>query len=366
MSGENPQQVSSDQVSARWVIGGLDRSEAWTPVKTAEGRAEISRRSRALNQRLRTVLLLIDGRRTISQIRTVAVQVGAPDSCLDDLLDMGLVALPEPVAASVTVTAAATEPAPVVAMPEAPVNGMPEAAAAVAAEAVTEQVVVAPVGQAAVEPPPVIVEARVEPLTAEPEPLAVALQVEQALVPQALLDEAWAQPDTMPLESHYEIRHAANDDAPITQPDEAVDVSSSKRLTSELFDELVRATPRRDAGPSTIDSTLRSTTGGRFDSVMSSLYPLLESAFGNAGRIPNAERPQDDALEEARRILMREVRAKAPVTGALTLVKLRRATTREELTALFDEVGSHISLPMRRLSTQQILLHVKSLLERPM
>jgi hypothetical protein len=171
----------------------------------------------------------------------------------------------------------------------------------------------------------------------------------------------------MPLETHHdEFRHAANDDASIKLPDGAADTSPSTRLTSELFDELVRATPRRDAGPSTLDSTLRSSTGSRLDSVMSSLYPLLESAFGNAGRIPNAERPQDDSLEEARRILMREVRAKAPVTGALTLVKLRRATTREELTALFDEVGSHISLPMRRLSTQQILLHVKSLLERPM
>jgi hypothetical protein len=366
MSGENPQQVSSGQASARWVIGGLDRSEAWTPVKTAEGRAEISRRSRALNQRLRTVLLLIDGRRTISQIRTVALQVGAPDSCLDDLLDMGLVALPEPAAASTTtVTPAATEPAPVVARPEAPVS-TPEPATPVTAEAVPEQIVVAPVEQPAVGPPPVIVAARVEPLPAALESLAVAVPSGQPPVPQALLDEAWAQPDTMPLESHHEIRYAANDDASVSQPDGAADTSPSKRLTSELFDELVRATPRRDAGPSTIDSTLRSTTGGRLDSVMSSLYPLLESAFGNAGRIPNAERPQDDTLEEARRILMREVRAKAPVTGALTLVKLRRATTREELTALFDEVGSHISLPMRRLSTQQILLHVKSLLERPM
>ena len=363
MSGENPQQMSSGQASARWVIGGLDRSEAWTPVKTAEGRAEISRRSRTLNQRLRTVLLLIDGRRTISQIRTVAVQVGAPDSCLDDLLDMGLVALPEPAVAAATATPAATESAPVVAMPEAPVSTS-EPAAPVAAEAVPGPIVVAAVEQAAVEPPPVIVEAQPEPLSAALEPLAVAVPSEQPPVPQALLDEAWAQPDTMPLESHHEIRYAANDD--VSLADGASDSSPSKRLTSELFDELVRATPRRDAGPSTIDSTLRSTTGGRFDSVMSSLYPLLESAFGNSGRIPNAERPQDDALEEARRILIREVRAKAPVTGALTLVKLRRATTREELTALFDEVGSHISLPMRRLSTQQILLHVKSLLERPM
>jgi len=356
MSGENPQQVSSDQVPARWLIGGLDRSEAWTPVKTAEGRAEISRRSRALNQRLRTVLLLIDGRRTISQIRTVAVQVGAPETCLDDLLDMGLVALPEPAAAAATVTAAVVEPSPVVAMPEAQVD-TPEPVTPVSAGAVPEETVAV---VETFEPPPALIEVRAE-------PLAVPVQREQPPVPQALLDEAWAQPDTMPLETHHdEFRHAANDDASIKLPDGAADTSPSTRLTSELFDELVRATPRRDAGPSTLDSTLRSTTGSRLDSVMSSLYPLLESAFGNAGRIPNAERPQDDSLEEARRILMREVRAKAPVTGALTLVKLRRATTREELTALFDEVGSHISLPMRRLSTQQILLHVKSLLERPM
>jgi hypothetical protein len=371
MSGENPQQMSSGQASPRWVIGGHDRSDAWSPVKTAEGRAEITRRSRALNQRLRTVLLLIDGRRTISQIRTVAEQVGAPNTCLDDLLNMGLVALPEPAAAT-SAPAAETAVAPaVVAAPElpvaapaaAPIEATPppvvEAAAEPESVAVIEPIAFAPASLA--EPPP-------DPSASEPLPAVAASEPAEAP-----LDLLWAQPDTMPLEPYHDdyIRVSANDD---TQPGEldvepgAAPESTAKRLTSELFDELVRATPRRDAGPSTIDSTLRTgaSTGGRLDSMMSSLFPLIESAFGSAGRIPNADRPQDDALEEARRILMREVRSKAPVTGALTLVKLRRATTREELTALFDEVGSHISLPMRRLSTQQILLHVKSLLERPM
>lgn len=360
MSGENPQQMSSGLASARWVVAGLDHSEVWTPVKTAEGRAEISRRSRALNQRLRTVLLLIDGRRTISQIRTVAEQVGAPDTCLDDLLGMGLVALPEPpvTAPAATAAPAAVELAPVV---DNAAKAPPEEVATAATP-----VVEVTVEQPAQEPQVVIdTAAQALPPAHDSAPMVVATPSADPPIAQALLDEAWAQPDTMPFEPlHDDIRVAANDSThPIDQTTEA---PTSKRLTSELFDELVRATPRRDAGPSTIDSTLRTSTGGRLDSMMSSLYPLLESAFGSTGRLPSADRPQDDALEEARRILMREVRAKAPVTGALTLVKLRRATTREELTALFDEVGSHISLPMRRLSTQQILLHVKGLLERPM
>jgi hypothetical protein len=104
----------------------------------------------------------------------------------------------------------------------------------------------------------------------------------------------------------------------------------------------------------------------RLDAMMSSLFPLLESAFGVLAGPGAVEHSQDDALEEARRILVRELRAKAPVTGALTLVRLRRAATRSDMLALFSEVGSHINVPMRRLSTQQTLLHVRGLLERRM
>lgn len=378
MSGENPQQMSSGPASPRWVSGGMDRSEVWTPIKTAEGRAEISRRSRALNQRLRTVLLLIDGRRTISQIRSVAVQVGAPDTCLDDLLDMGLVALPEPIAATTTAAALPAEPVelaatvvPAATSATAPVAEPEPAVPETAPMALQPAALAAPTPEPEAAPEtelnPAAVAAVPDPVAAAPvEPVAPIADVAsvEAAANDAAIDNPWAEPDTLPFEpSIDDIRIAADDGQ---ADDTAAASASSKRLTNELFEELVRATPRRDAEPSTIDSTLRTSTSGRLDSMMSSLYPLLESAFGNPSRLPSADRPQDDALEEARRILMREVRSKAPVTGALTLVKLRRATTREELTALFDEVGSHISLPMRRLSTQQILLHVKSLLTRPM
>jgi hypothetical protein len=300
MSGDNPQ-PRFDFRPARAGEGQHGLSDASSPVKTSEGRAEISCRSRALSQRQRTVLLLVDGQRTISQIRDMAVQVGAPDTCLDDLLDMGLVALP-----------------PVVA--PRPRNRA------------------VPLAQATLQP------------LAMPAPMKLVPAHARPLIQRA--------EEVQPTASAFALSQPAgesNDCYAVREPHE-------DRLISALFEEYVQPRARRGAGLSTMDSTPRG--GGRIDSIMSSLFPLIESAFGGLSRVPRADVPLDDALEEARRILMREVRSKAPVTGALALMKLRRAATREELMALFDEVGSHISRPMRHLSAQQILRHVKSLLER--
>ncbi|HJV63840.1 MAG TPA: hypothetical protein VJ743_23025 [Albitalea sp.] len=64
------------------------------PVKTAEGQAELSHRQRRLSQRHRTVLLLVDGRRNEQQVRALALQAGAGDTCFDELLDQGLISVP--------------------------------------------------------------------------------------------------------------------------------------------------------------------------------------------------------------------------------------------------------------------------------
>ena len=64
------------------------------PVKTPDGQAELNQRQRRLSQRHRTVLLLVDGRRTVSQVRYLALQAGATESCFGELLDLGLIALP--------------------------------------------------------------------------------------------------------------------------------------------------------------------------------------------------------------------------------------------------------------------------------
>ncbi|HEY4065652.1 MAG TPA: hypothetical protein VGM74_02045 [Burkholderiaceae bacterium] len=334
MSGENSRSSAEPRSARVDRLRGLP--DAGSPAKTPEGRAEIIRRSRALSQRERAVLLMIDGRRTVAQLRRVAAQVGAPDSCLDDLLEMGLVALP--VAEVVAKVAALAEVAD--AAPQAAVPIAVSIAASIAAEIALPVEVVAP--------------PRAEARTASMWPNS------PKRVPTIALTEFAPTTHMAPLAPEITIQ----DTLPPTREADA-DAASARRLTSELFDEFVRASAedQPDSGPTTLSASQR---GSRIDSMMSTLFPLLESAFGALGRVAAVEPSQDEALEEARRILVREVRAKAPVTGALTLVKLRRAATREDLVALLDEVGSHISIPMRRLSTQQTLLHVRGLLNRPM
>src|SRR5438128_2652684 len=63
------------------------------PVKTAEGQAELDTRGRRVSQRHRTVLLLVDGRRTEVEVRALAAQAGAPTACFDELVASGLIAL---------------------------------------------------------------------------------------------------------------------------------------------------------------------------------------------------------------------------------------------------------------------------------
>src|SRR5438876_6149754 len=65
------------------------------PFKTAAGQEELLRRVRGLSQRHRTVLLLVDGRRTHAEVLRLSRQAGAPDSCFGELLGLGLIELPQ-------------------------------------------------------------------------------------------------------------------------------------------------------------------------------------------------------------------------------------------------------------------------------
>jgi len=66
------------------------------PIKTPEGLAELTTRQRRVSQRHRTVLFLVDGRRSADEVRSTALLAGVPESCFDDLLALGLIMLPEP------------------------------------------------------------------------------------------------------------------------------------------------------------------------------------------------------------------------------------------------------------------------------
>lgn len=188
----------------------LSSPPATTPQRTASGHAELAKRGRRLSQRHRTVLLLVDGRRSEGDIRALAAKAGAGPGCLDDLQALGLVSLAGDAGADATVTEAAG---------------------------------------------------------AESSLLASSQSLHG--------DSSWAVLD-----------------------DEA---------------------------------------GGTID------------------------RP----LAEARELLLRAVRQEAPLSGTLTLIKLKRATTRESLEALLDEVEQRLRRPRRQIIAAQTMRHVRHLLSLP-
>ncbi|WP_280152948.1 hypothetical protein [Piscinibacter sp. XHJ-5] len=198
------------------------------PVKTSDGQAELSSRQRRLSQRHRTVLLLVDGRRTAEQVQTLARQAGASESCFGDLLELGLIVLPRP----------AESPGPL----------------------------------------------------------------------------------------HASLQHV---DIPLDAIESVLPAARTLQPESVLDDTLNSGHPSDVSRPTDFDA--------------------LEAGA-------------DATLEEARGILIRALRAEAPVAGSLTLLRLRRARTRSELAELIDEVEARIMKPYRTLSAQQTLRHVRHLL----
>ncbi len=211
------------------------------PIKTPEAVAELSSRQRKLSQRHRTVLLLVDGRRAEDEVRQLALAAGSPESCFDELLDLGMISRPAPLEVE-------PEPEPVVPSRPAPL----EVAAAVPS------------------PPEVLA------------PDSVA-----SLLPASL---------SLHSESH-------------------------------------------------LDSSVNELAGAAMDAFDSEPFD-----------------GQDEALEEARAILLRAVRAEAPVAGSLTMLRLRRARTREDLEALLEEVESRIFKPFKGLWASQTMARVRELL----
>ncbi len=226
------------------------------PLKTPDGVAELSNRQRKLSQRHRTVLLLVDGRRPEAMVRQMAVLAGADEAYFDELVGLGLIAVPQPV-------------------PEAP----PE-------PTVVDEAVDAAEPASIVTPPP------------EPEPEPAGLMVAPDSIASALPPS-------------------------LTLPPESV------LLTDSMMSE----------------------------SPISGLTPLTELG---------------DILEEARGILMRAVRAEAPVSGSLTMLRLRRARSRDDIEALLDEIEARITKPNKSLwATQTIgrareLLHSHAVQSMPM
>jgi hypothetical protein len=244
------------------------------PVKTPEGLAELGNRQRRLTQRQRTVLLLVDGRRSEAEVRSMAAKAGATDSCFGQLLEMGLIA-------------AATTPTP-------PVPGQPP------------------------------------------------------IDPNHLATIPIPRPTGLPEDDSVHVDIPLHDVEPPKPAEKAQAVAQLIRLREEAESVLPAA---RTLQPESVltDSMLGSDKMS--DSVLEA-FDALES--GGSG---------DNSLEEARGILLRAVKAEAPLTGSLTIMRLRRARTRGELAELIDEVETRIIKPYRSLAAQQVLRRARHLLD---
>jgi hypothetical protein len=190
------------------------------PSKTPAGQRELALRARGLSQRHRTVLLLVDGRRSLAEVLRTAEAAGASRQVFDELLQMGMVALP--------------------------VDPALQAAADTAAGPITD----------------------IE--------LPLDIPADTSLLPpaQSLLPASdWVAMDSLP------------GDASLTQP-----------------------------------------------------------------------------MDEARALMIRAVRREAPVAGSLTVMKLMRARTREDLLDLLDEVEQRLARPRRLIVAAQTMRHVRHLL----
>jgi hypothetical protein len=102
----------------------------------------------------------------------------------------------------------------------------------------------------------------------------------------------------------------------------------------------------------------------------SSVLPSSQSLQGDSSwsQLPEDDTVQqttDGPLIEARALLVRAVRSAAPLAGALTLRRLKRASTRAELEALLDEVEQRLRKPHRSVIAAQTLRHVRHLLTLP-
>lgn len=212
------------------------------PMKTLAGQAELVTRARRVSQRHRTVLFLVDGRRSTADVRAMAAQAGVPDHCFDELLVMGLIALP---------------------------------------------VLVADVGPGA--------------------------------------------------------RAAVGVDGPLPLPGPLGTASATATDLDSLLPPSRTLSPESIAGDSRFDDS------------------RLDDAWRQVRT--DTDGSPDQAVEEAREILVRAVRGAAPVAGSITLLRLRRARSRHDLLALLDEVEARISRPHRSLSAAQTVRRVRDLLD---
>ncbi|MBX3620195.1 MAG: hypothetical protein KF891_09460 [Rhizobacter sp.] len=148
--------------------------------------------------------------------------------------------------------------------------------------------------------------------------------------------------------------------APLDEPaPRAAEISRPAPLRAEA----ARETAPSPLAPDSVVSLLPAAASLQPESHLDSSLNELSGIAMDAVEAEHLEgEVQDEALEEARAILLRAVRAEAPVAGSLTMLRLRRARTREDIESLLEEVESRIFKPFKGLWASQTMSRVRELL----
>jgi hypothetical protein len=296
------------------------------PVKTTLGADELRGRSRTLGQRHRTVLLLVDGRRSVSEVVALAQQAGAQASHFEDLVRMGMVEIPK-ISGPHQVSrpkrnttespgsASAQSEWPTVAPPSEPEGG-PEPPSPPKAR---RRWSLFPVGAQ---------RARTDPSEGDPEQRSNDIgEVIPSRHPQA----APAAPAARGVPPQPEVQ------VPRAPPPAAV------------------AGPRRGTQPQNVANPA---SRGAPDGPVPPLS-IRDEVLGMAPSLAPRQAPDEgetQKLERARTLLLETLRIDSPVFGARMLLRLREATTRDDLIDMVWSIERHLAAT-RHSRKEMLSLH---------
>lgn len=350
------------------------------PRKTELGQQELKQRSRKLSQRHRTLLLLVDGKRSLGEVLGLAQRAGVAVSYFEELVALGMVeaaglpAAAESVAPELTDSqvaeleevlppsafAALQPPAPEPAPADEVFVGSARAPLDDAAPA--EADAPEPVSD---EPDLVMTETVVEVVEAEAAEPALdadaAQEANAATVAPVAPSEASAPP--VPAEPAAEPRPAGAASAEVPDPPpESVPLMSlapPSAVTVSPADE--PAPPRRPRDTADVLAGLDEDALPMGDTLSP---PDLGPAFDDPGESEPAagDAPEARLLAEVRSLLIGALLVDAPASSALTALRVRRARSADELARLVWEIERSMVRARRPAEAQRRLTRARDLL----
>ncbi len=332
------------------------------PIKTELGQQELRRRKRTLGQRHRTMLLLVDGKRSRDEVLSLAQQVGVGPGHFDELIGWGMV-VGEPVARPPAEAAIDAPPAPA---DEAP-------ALVTSADAADEP---SPAPDAAAAPAPDDV-GQPSPVPQEPGPAADASTppdeappVLEAIAPTALTAlTAPAPPIPDPVEPPED---PAPDriylaPMPAPAPASAARPLPARRVAPSRRSPRIGAPPLpRDPEPFLPLESPRAAVpvlSEPVGEIPAHVRPIvLDPALDMALPDDDGDSEEGRLLGEVRSLLIGTLLVDAPVSSSLTALRVHRARDRESLVRLVWEVERSLVRARRPREAQARLTRARDLL----